>query len=371
MKKLLLCLLFLFFQFLSFAQNPPLSENASVSIFTCGRGNELYTTFGHTAIRIKDADNNLDVVYNYGAFDFRAPNFYLKFVKGDLQYFINATSYEDFIVEYYNENREVVEQTLNLSRLKKQELFEKLNASLFSEERNYTYKFIDKNCTTMVVDKVNETIGTNLIKKVDDTTISYRTLLYPFFENHFYYKLGINIIFGAKTDAKAEKLFLPVELMHSLDKAVVNGKPLITKKEVIVKGSPLESGFSFMNSIYFIALLLLIIVAINKRVVTFTYIFIIGLLGLFFCLVGLYSLHEELLWNYNALLFNPLFLILPFLSGKWFKNLLLICTIMLLIYFGVMIGKPHFVLMLPFMFAHGFILLRFLRDYKKTQKLIN
>jgi hypothetical protein len=146
---------------------------------------------------------------------------------------------------------------------------------------------------------------------------------------------------------------------------------LITTKEVIVKGSPLESGFSFMNSIYFIALLLLIIVAINKRVVTFTYIFIIGLLGLFFCLVGLYSLHEELLWNYNALLFNPLFLILPFLNGKWFKNLLLVSTIMLLIYFGVMIGKPHFVLMLPFMFAHGFILLRLLKDYKKTQKLIN
>jgi Domain of unknown function (DUF4105) len=363
MKKLLLCLLFILFQLIAFAQNPPLSENTTVSIFTCGRGNELYTTFGHTAIRIKDTANKLDIVYNYGAFDFRAPNFYLKFVKGDLQYFINATSYEDFIIEYYNENREVVEQTLNLSLVKKQELFEKLNASLFSEERNYTYKFIDKNCTTMVVDKVNETIGTDLIKKVDNKTISYRTLLYPYFENHFYYKLGINIIFGAKTDSKAEKLFLPVELMHSLDKALVNGKPLVTKKEIIVEGSPLESGFSFANSSYFIALLLLVIVLVNKRLVTFTYIFIIGLLGVFFCLVGLYSLHKELLWNYNALLFNPLFLILPFLSGKWLKNTIQISLALLVIYIGVMIGKPHYPLMIPFIVANAYLLIRLLKEY--------
>lgn len=207
MKKLLLCLLLLFFQFLSFAQNPPLSENASVSIFTCGRGNELYTTFGHTAIRIKDEANNLDVVYNYGAFDFRAPNFYLKFVKGDLQYFVAACSYQDFIYEYQSENREVIEQTLNLTVQKKQELFDLLNSSLFSDERFYTYKFIDRNCTTKVEEKINKIIATTLIQKIDDKSISYREVLYPYFENHFWYKLGINIVFGAKRMLKQKNYF--------------------------------------------------------------------------------------------------------------------------------------------------------------------
>ena len=126
MIKKLLLLLILFFQTIGFSQNPALSEKASVSIFTCGRGNELYSTFGHTAIRIKDSINNLDVVYNYGAFDFRTENFYLKFVKGDLKYFINATSYEDFIFEYQSDNREVIEQTLSFPLAKKQELFELL-----------------------------------------------------------------------------------------------------------------------------------------------------------------------------------------------------------------------------------------------------
>ena len=124
MKQKLLFLFFLVISLTSFSQNNILTDKAQISIFTCGRGNELYTTFGHTAIRIKDESNNLDVVYNYGAFDFNTDNFYLKFVKGDLQYFITATSYDDFIYEYQMENREVIEQTLDFSLAQKQQLFE-------------------------------------------------------------------------------------------------------------------------------------------------------------------------------------------------------------------------------------------------------
>lgn len=366
MIKKILSFIFILFHFIGFSQNPNLSEDASVSIFTCGRGNELYTTFGHTAIRIKDSINNLDVVYNYGAFDFRTENFYLKFVKGDLQYFINVSSYENFISEYQNENREVVEQTLSFPLLKKQELFDLLNASLFSEERYYTYKFIDRNCTTMVVEKINKIIGTDLIQKVDDTSISYRELLYPYFENHFYYKLGINIIFGAKTDTKAEKLFLPIELMHSLDKAKINNKPIVTKTETIVRGAELESGFSFVNSIYFIAILLLLISITNKKPIFLSYLFITGLFGLFLSLVGLYSLHKEVLWNYNALLFNPLFLILPFLKNNWLKKAIYVCLSLSGIYLILMLTKPHLLLMLPLIITNFYMLIKLLLKNKKA-----
>lgn len=157
--------------------------------------------------------------------------------------------------------------------------------------------------------------------------------------------------------------------MHSLDKAVVDGKPLVSKKEVLVKGSELKSEFSFINSIYSIILFLFILVVARKRWVYFSYLFTIGLLGLFFCLVGLYSFHQELLWNYNALLFNPLFLILPFLEGKWFKNIIFASLTMIIIYTGIMIGKPHLPLMIPFILANGFILIKLLKDYKKAQKI--
>ena len=72
----------------------PLSENAEVSIITCGTGSEIYSLFGHTAIRIKDTENQIDEVYNYGTFDFNTPNFILKFVKGDLQYFVTSLFFD-------------------------------------------------------------------------------------------------------------------------------------------------------------------------------------------------------------------------------------------------------------------------------------
>jgi hypothetical protein len=355
-KKLLLLLLLA--SLAGFSQGPKLSPNTQISIFTCGRGEELYSTFGHTALRIKDSENELDVVYNYGYFDFRTDNFYFKFVKGDLQYFMNVTSYEDFIFEYQTDKREVVEQTLNLPLEKKQQLFNALNSALLSSEKFYTYKFIDRNCTSMIVDKINGVLGKKEIEKVDDKSISYRKLLYPYFEDFFWYKLGINIIFGAKTDAKAEKLFLPVELENSLDKATIDGKPLVSKKEIVVNEDKTQHAFSILNSIYLICTLLLILLVINKRFLLVSYLFVAGILGVFLCVVGFYSEHQELLWNYNALLFNPLFILIPFVKNSFLKKVTITLLLMLLIYCIMMVTKPHLVIMLPFIITNLYILLK-------------
>jgi len=100
LQKTLLVLFFLLSINLSFSQNMVLSKNARVSVITCETGNESYSLFGHTAIRIADPDNHLDQVYNYGAFDFATPNFVLKFIKGDLQYFIIAHDFSDFMNQF-------------------------------------------------------------------------------------------------------------------------------------------------------------------------------------------------------------------------------------------------------------------------------
>lgn len=354
--------IFLFFAFItsqiSFSQNHQLSENTTISILTCGRGSELYSTFGHTALRIKDEVNQLDVVYNYGMFDFRDENFYLKFVKGDLQYFMNATSFEDFILEYQMDEREVLEQTISLSATKKQELFNSLNANLFSSEKFYTYKFIDRNCTTKVADKLSDRYKEITFEKVDDKTISYRKLLYPYFDNFFWYKLGINIVFGLKTDASAEKLFLPIELLHSIDKAKIDGKSIVLSQKKLVEGKTIDEKFSFFNSIYVIILSLFIILLLNSKALFKTYLFFSGVLGLLLCLLGLYSQHEELLWNYNALLFNPLFIIIPFIKESLLKKISVFSLIMLLIYCVFMLNKPHLVIMLPFIISNLYILIK-------------
>ncbi|MFM2229301.1 MAG: hypothetical protein RL607_559 [Bacteroidota bacterium] len=365
-KKLLFLLLF---PILCWSQMTPLSENAKVSILTCGRGDELYTTFGHSAIRVQDSINQLDIVYNYGMFDFSTPNFYFKFVKGDLQYFVAACSFTDFLLEYQMTEREVIEQTLALPQPKVQQLFETLNASLYSEERYYTYKFIDRNCTTMVYEKINALLGKPILKKVDDTSITYRQLLYPYFDNHFYFKLGINILFGAKTDVAAEKMFLPVELLHSLNQSRWNGKPLVDSQKTWVKERPLLSDTSFMNSSWILVLVLVGIALSRNTWIYGTYWTLNGLLGLFLGMVGLYSLHEEVLWNYTILLFNPIYLFIPWVKNpKWKSKLILAALVMLLVYGALMFNKPHLLLMLPFIGAQLFMLRYLIR--KEREKLL-
>jgi hypothetical protein len=170
--------------------------------------------------------------------------------------------------------------------------------------------------------------------------------------------LGINIVFGSKTDQNAEKLFLPVEFLHSLDKANINGKTLVSKKEIVVQGVKVQPEFSFFNSIYLICVILLILIISNKRILFKGYLFVCGILGLFLCLVGLYSQHEELLWNYNALLFNPLFLLIPFVKENLLKMLNITLLVLLLIYCIFIVTKPHLMIMLPFIIANLYILMK-------------
>ena len=90
-KQIFATLFFWLICFTLSAQNPQSSSKSpslQVSLITCGPGEELYSKFGHSALRIRDVSQGFDVIYNYGLFDFNAPNFYLNFVKGKLRYFL-------------------------------------------------------------------------------------------------------------------------------------------------------------------------------------------------------------------------------------------------------------------------------------------
>ncbi|MBE0391122.1 DUF4105 domain-containing protein [Flavobacterium sp. PL002] len=355
------------------AQKLTLSDETKVSVLTCGTGNESYSLFGHTAIRIADPKNFIDIVYNYGAFDFNTPNFVLKFVKGDLQYFAVAHPYPDFINEYTYEKRAVYEQELNVSQQLKQDLFDNLKTSLSSGESYYTYKFIDKNCTSMVVDILNKTLKTKAIVKNTDTDLTYRTILFPYFDHHFYEKLGTSIIFGEKVDRMGTQIFLPFELMKSLEKTSFENHLLANKTQTILSYET-ESPFSWWNNAYTYLLLLAIVVLINSKSVNQFYLLIMALLGVFFVFAGFYSFHQELAWNYNILLFNPLlFILLYFIitknSGLIYK-LTVANLLCLAIYVVLLINKAHVLIVLPMVFTCATILVRLAIKNKKKIPII-
>lgn len=368
LQKVILILALLLTASISWAQNVLLSQEAKVSILTCGTGNESYSLFGHTAIRISDPEHFIDAVYNYGAFDFNTPNFVLKFIKGDLQYFAVAHGYTDFINEYNYEQRSVFEQELRISNQQKQELFNNLNSSLASGDSHYTYKFIDKNCTSMVVDIINRTLKKQVISKKADLSISYRSILFPYFENHFYEKLGTSIIFGTKVDQLGTHIFLPFELMKSLETTQYQGSNLAKESKTILQFSE-NTNTSCWNNCYSYLVLLLGIVLLNNKNINYTYLFIMGLLGLFFIFVGWYSDHQELAYNYNILLFNPLVLVLFFFMYKNKKRgaYIISCTMLacLVLYTIILIGKAHFFIVLPLIICSAIIVGKIAMHQKK------
>src|SRR5688500_1732759 len=118
--------------------------NTRITLLTCGPGEELYSLFGHSALRVTDA-TGLDIIFNYGTFDFDDPQFYVKFVKGKLLYFVSTERFSDFRRSYQYENRSIIEQDLHLTCEERQRLFDALRINAREENKYYAYEFLFDN----------------------------------------------------------------------------------------------------------------------------------------------------------------------------------------------------------------------------------
>jgi hypothetical protein len=220
----------------------------------------------------------------------------------------------------------------------------------------------------MVVDKINKILGNEILKQPKSEQ-SYREILYPYMSD-FYMKLGIQIIFGTKVDQSATRLFLPLEFEKVLNTATQNGKK-IAKPSEILNEQTVTTPFSYINSIYSLLAAIVILIIINKKGIQITYFIFAGLLGMFFSLVGFYSLHEEILWNYNVLLFNPLLLMFAFFYWKRNipKTILTgqICIAFTLIYLVYILSKVQVFIVLPIVTLHLFWLIKIVMKYKKIK----
>ncbi|MGQ7945220.1 lipoprotein N-acyltransferase Lnb domain-containing protein [Flavobacterium sp. WC2509] len=373
LKKIFVSILLLSSIYNAFAQDAILSKNATISVMTCGIGNELYSLFGHTAIRVRDIENNIDVVYNYGAFDFDTPNFALQFAKGNLDYFIVNNRYIDFVNQYNYEKRDVYEQELNIPLALKQELFNNLAQSMLSDERLYQYKFIDNNCTSKVVDIINKTLKEKVITKKVDTDQTYRSILFPYFNHHFYEKLGTSILFGTKVDQMGTKIFLPLELQKNLKVIRYQNQPLCKENKTILNFEE-EAPTSWWNNCYTYLFVLGFITLINKKNVDFIYLLTMGILGVLFVFLGFYSTHLELGYNYNILLFNPILLIVLYFwstkNSKWTYKTSVFSILLLIVYCSLMITKVHLIIVLPILITNLFVLTRLALKNKKRIPII-
>jgi hypothetical protein len=267
----------------------------------------------------------------------------------------------------------VYEQELLISNSEKQKLFDNLTTALASGDSHYTYKFIDKNCTSMVVDMINKTLGSTVITKKTDADITYRSILYPYFDNHFYEKLGTSIIFGTKVDQLGSRIFLPFELLKSLKTTQFQSKPLAQQTKTLLEFKEAAPA-SWWNNAYTYSAFLLLIVVLNKKPINQIYYITMGVLGLFFIFMGFYSNHLELEYNYNILLFNPGLLVLSVFclrdNSRWIYKTALFNILCLLVYCLLLINKAHFLIVLPMIVTSAFLLIRLALKNKKRIPII-
>lgn len=225
--------------------------NLEISLLTCTPGQELYSTFGHTAIRLKDSLN--DVVFNYGTFNFEEPDFYTKFVRGKLNYFLSVENFADFVTAYQFEKRGIIEQQLSLDCEEKEAIAQALIQNAAPQNRNYKYDFLFDNCTTRA--------GVILLKHIQDQvtqhnilpeeTPTFRDQLHEYLRRggQRWSELGIDILLGSRIDRKVtntESQFLPDYLLKGFDSTLVRGRSIVLQKKILLDAPPVDRPIEFL-----------------------------------------------------------------------------------------------------------------------------
>ncbi len=307
---------------------PRLSSNAEISIITLGPWQgELYSAFGHSAIRVYDPELNIDAFFNYGVFSFDQPNFYLNFAKGHLNYKLDVDPYAPWRDYYISHNRYVHEQILNLNDQQTQKLFDFLYINALPENQYYLYDYFYNNCATKLRDVLKETFKEDVAFDSTYITSDYtiRELTELYLKHQPWGDLGIDICLGLPMDKHAspfEYMFLPDYIESSFDHATIKNDsttvPLVKTKVAVYESAPEEYPVSIFHPwVVFIAFLVITILVtwfgakshwLNAWYDSILF-GVVGAIGLLLLCLWLFTDHKAAARNLNILWAMPLHLI--------------------------------------------------------------
>lgn len=310
-----------------YSQSPQLTENSKISLLTCATGDALYSAFGHTAFRVQDSALGIDVVYNYGTFDFDQPNFYLNFTKGKMIYSLSRRSFEAFLYEYELEKRWVKEQILDLDLEQRNQLLAFFEHNYLPENRDYLYDPLLNNCSSITGDILKNQFGEAIV--FDGSYLgkqyTFRQLVRQFMDVNTWAMFGIDLAFGSPVDRKAtvkEHMFLPYYTMEQLRHTTLDGKPLVKRERTILDyNEHIHSSFFPLSPLFWFILLMAFTGIITyfdykhqtrSRWLDFSLLFISGLAGTFLFLLWVAADHTSTPYNYNILWAFPINVIAAF-----------------------------------------------------------
>ncbi len=303
------------------------SNNIEVQLLTILPGKEIYSIYGHSALRITIPERNYDQIFNWGVFDFNTPNFTYKFVKGRLDYLVAGYSYDRFIREYFVEQRTVISQKVNLKQDEKEKLMALINENLKPENVAYRYDFFYDNCATRIRDILaNSTAdGLNLADNKEKVNPTLRELLDIYQKPFPWLDLGIDMLLGLPADKHAtvaEQMFLPDFLMSNLSEADIsrNGKTevLLGNPEVVLdfNSEPIRSN-TFKSPLFVLWAAFALILGISLSNITKMWmrridvaIFLVySLLALIINFTTFFTDHGAMKWNFHVIWLSPLVIV--------------------------------------------------------------
>ncbi len=316
-------ILFIFIFFVSiqynFSQKLVLSDQSEISIITAGPGDVLYEAFGHSAIRVKDPTLNLDIIFNYGLFDFNQPNFYVNFVKGRLLYRLGKQSFRRFITSYDYQQRWMKDQVLNLSLVDRIKIFEYLNENSLPENAEYLYDPYFNNCATKLRDIAKEILGNKIQfpSSFSDENFTLRQLMNQELPWNTWGSFGINLALGNTLDKELitdNYMYLPDYVHKGFQKATITENkittPLVLEERQLLRYTEKQIKIQWYNPFFVFSLLLLITIVvtfrdqkrnIRSKWLDFTLFFVTGVLGIIICFLWFFTDHYTAPNNFNLL----------------------------------------------------------------------
>ncbi len=317
-----------------------LSSQASVSILTCAPGDELYSVFGHTAIRVTDPVQGIDLAFNYGTFDFGTSFFYLKFTQGTLDYILSVTTFRQFMQEYFITGRSVWEQTLEMPEEAKNALFSALLENAQPQNRAYRYDFFYDNCATRVRDMALKPVEGILVvpPQTPPAPGTFRQAISPYLAPKPWIRLGIDLVLGTPADAETDLwslMFLPDYLMSGFAllglKKAGGSLPLVGETTPLLEfnqAEPSGEGLSPLLTLWLLTVVVLFVTLAEYYGVWHVpwlnpLLFVtVGALGLLIGYLSFVSQHTATGHNWNFLWANPLWLLIVTNVNIWWKRML-------------------------------------------------
>jgi len=315
------------------AQTIQLSDSAKVSLLTnTPWDGAIWSLFGHTALRVEDPANDLDIAFNYGLFDFDSPNFIYRFAKGETDYSVGGENTSRYVFSYKMRGIGITEQVLNLTPEEKQKIYDALQINCLPENRVYRYNYFYDNCSTRPRDIVEKNIEGTIVYTPTNKEQTYRDLVHECVNSEPWVRFGIDLVIGADADKvidDRQKDFLPAYLMNAYRGAKIKNEDgterdlLLSEAAISVELS--QPFFDIIDTPLIAGIVLLVITVIisafsirGKWTITtkaFDFILFLsaGIAGCVIFFLMYFSVHPCTNPNWNIVWLNPLQVIITLL----------------------------------------------------------